>query len=261
MAIGNGHHLLTRFPFSAHVIEPRLAGMPTHAVERPERIEETASGYAAEFVIEVTGLDLENINSDAKQITEIISSIPGAKAVQMVTPTGIPQIKIDILWDRMAAFGIAPDEINRVITAIFRGIHVGELVIEENTIPVVLIFAGNITNSINELKQISLRSKNGQAFKLSDVTNIYFDTGKSKILRSGGKRIQAITANIEGRDIFNFEKEVKARIDKEITFFPGNYYTVLGSSTESGQSTTALIRNAIVALFFVTLIFVFITQI
>ncbi|GIR48291.1 MAG: hypothetical protein CM15mP58_03880 [Burkholderiaceae bacterium] len=67
-----------------------------------ERIEETASGYTAEFVIEVTGLDLENINSDAKKITEIISSVPGAKAVQMVTPTGIPQIKIDILWDRMA---------------------------------------------------------------------------------------------------------------------------------------------------------------
>ena len=99
-----------------------------------------------------------------------------------------------------------------------------------------------------------MRSKNGQAFKLSDVTNIYFDTGKSKILRSGGKRIQAITANIEGRDIFDFEKEVKARIDKEITFFPGNYYTVLGSATESGQSTSALIRNAIIALFFVTLI-------
>ena len=219
-----------------------------------ERIEETASGYVAEFVIEVTGLDLEKINSDAKKITEIISSVPGAKDVQMVTPTGIPQIKIDILWDRMAAFGIAPDEINRVITAIFRGIHVGELVIEENTIPVVLTFSGNIKNSINELKQLPLRSKNGQAFKLGDVTNIYFDTGKSKILRSGGKRIQAITANIEGRDIFNFEKEVKARIDKEITFFPGNYYTVLGSATESGQSTSALIRNAIIALFFVTLI-------
>ena len=219
-----------------------------------ERIEETASGYVADFVIEVVGLDLEKINTDAKKITDILTSIPGARDVQMVTPTGIPQIKIDILWDQMAAFGIAPDEINRVITAIFRGNHVGELIIEENKIPVVLTFSGNLKNSINELKQLPLRSKHGQAFKLGDVTNIYFDTGKSKILRSGGKRIQAITANIEGRDIFNFEKEVKARIDKEITFFPGNYYTVLGAATESGQSTSALIRNAIIALFFVILI-------
>ncbi|MEL0325617.1 MAG: efflux RND transporter permease subunit, partial [Burkholderiaceae bacterium] len=219
-----------------------------------ERIEETASGYVADFVIEVVGLELEKINTDAKKITDILTSIPGARDVQMVTPTGIPQIKIDILWDRMAAFGIAPDEINRVITAIFRGIHLGELVIEENKIPVVLTFSGNMKNSINELKQLPLRSKHGQAFKLGDVTNIYFDTGKSKILRSGGKRIQAITANIEGRDIFNFEKEVKAFIDKEITFFPGNYYTVLGSATESGQSISTLIRNAIIALFFVILI-------
>ena len=219
-----------------------------------ERIEETASGYVADFVIEVVGLELEKINTDAKKITDILTSIPGARDVQMVTPTGIPQIKIDILWDRMAAFGIAPDEINRVITAIFRGIHLGELVIEENKIPVVLTFSGNMKNSLNELKQLPLRSKHGQAFKLGDVTNIYFDTGKSKILRSGGKRIQAITANIEGRDIFNFEKEVKAFIDKEITFFPGNYYTVLGSATESGQSISTLIRNAIIALFFVILI-------
>ena len=219
-----------------------------------ERIEETASGYVADFVIEVVGVELEKINTDAKKITDILTSMPGARDVQMVTPTGIPQIKIDILWDRMAAFGIAPDEINRVITAIFRGIHVGELVIEENNIPVVLTFSGNLKNSLNELKQLPLRSKHGQAFKLGEVTNIYFDTGKSKILRSGGKRIQAITANIEGRDIFNFEKEVKARIDKEINFFPGTYYTVLGSATESGQSTSALIRNAIIALFFVTFI-------
>ena len=89
-----------------------------------------------------------------------------------------------------------------------------------------------------------MRSKNGQAFKLGDVTNIYFDTGKSKILRSGGKRIQAITANIEGRDIFDFKKEVKARIDNEIIFFPGNYYTVLGSATESSRSRSSSAARA-----------------
>ena len=32
-----------------------------------ERIEETASGYVADFVIEVVGLELEKINTDAKK--------------------------------------------------------------------------------------------------------------------------------------------------------------------------------------------------
>ena len=115
-------------------------------------------------------------------------------------------------------------------------------------------FRWKYKNSINELKQLPLRSKNGQAFKLGDVTNIYFDTGKSKILRSGGKRI-AITANIEGRDIFDFEKEVKARIDKEITFFPGKLLHRFRFCNGIGQSTSALIRNAIIALFFVILFY------
>ena len=53
-----------------------------------ERIEETASGYVADFVIEVVGLELEKINTDAKKITDILTSIPGARDVQMVTPTG-----------------------------------------------------------------------------------------------------------------------------------------------------------------------------
>ena len=219
-----------------------------------ERIEETASGYVADFVIEVVGLDLENINIDAKKITEVIRSIPGATDVQMVTPTGIPQIKIDILWDRIASFGVTPDEISKVIMAVFRGIPVGELVLGENKIPVVVTFAGNLRNNMNKLADIPLRSRTGQAFKLADVANIYFDTGKSKILRTGGKRVQAITANLVGRDIFDFEKEVRTQIEKEVNLSPGNYVSVLGSSTEASESTAALIRNAIIALFFVALI-------
>ena len=55
-------------------------------------------------------------------------------------------------------FWYTPDEINRVLLRFFEH-PVGELVVDENTIPVVLTFAGNIKNSINKLKRLPLRSK------------------------------------------------------------------------------------------------------
>ena len=92
-----------------------------------ERIEETVLGYTADFVVEIVGLDLEKIQNDAKKITQIMQKIQGAENVKMVAPSSTPQIKVDILWDKVSAFGLQADEVIRTISTVFHGIQVGEI--------------------------------------------------------------------------------------------------------------------------------------
>ena len=172
-----------------------------------ERIEETVSGYTADFVVEIVGLDLEKIQNDAKKITQIMQKIQGAENVKMVAPSSTPQIKVDILWDKVSAFGLQADEVIRTISTVFHGIQVGEINNNERIIPIIVTTTKKIKKDIENLKEVPFISKEGIKFRLKDISNIYFDTGRSKILRDGGKRIQAITTDINKRD-FLFSRGV-----------------------------------------------------
>ena len=212
-----------------------------------ERIEETVSGYTADFVIEIVGNNLEDIQSDAKKIVKILTEINGAHEIEMVSPPNIPQVKVEIKWDKLAALGMEPDEVIRVITTVFHGTQVAEIVQSFNTVPVVISFQDHVSKNVENIKKFSFKSANGTTYKLQDIANIYFTTGKSKILRNEGKRIQAITLNLSNRDFNDFDNEVKNQIKNKIKLSKGNYIVYRGSSTEYETMIKSLFINCLLA--------------
>lgn len=67
-----------------------------------------------------------------------------------------------------------------------------------------------------------VRAADGRLLPLSDVADIELTTGRYKILHRSARRVQTVTANVEGRDVAEFERDVRERIASRVKLTSGN---------------------------------------
>jgi len=212
-----------------------------------ERIEETVSGYAAEFVVEVFGNDLDLLDRDAAQIARVLRGIEGARDITIQSPPGTPQMVFQIDPARLSDRGLQMVEVLDLLRTFYGGIEVGQVVERGRTIPLVAIAGLEHRQALERAGQLRFQSPDGSLFRLADVAELRQANGRSKILHSGGKRVQTVTCNIEGRDVPGFVREVQAALAREVRPGSGNYLAVGGDATAAARARNDLLAHTALA--------------
>jgi Cu/Ag efflux pump CusA len=100
-------------------------------------------------------------------------------------------------------------------------------------------------DDITDIEKLPITTPEGKIIHLGQVAYIAQER-RSKILHQGGKRIQTITADIDQRDIGDFDRELKAKL-KTLKLNPGNYYEITGEAEANAKSQEELIVHSIIA--------------
>jgi Cu/Ag efflux pump CusA len=212
-----------------------------------ERIEETISGYAASHVINIYGKDLDALDRDAQAIAGVVSNIPGAADVLVQSPPGTPQLSIRLRPEKLAQWGMQPTDVLDTIRAAYESMPVAQVYQDNRVVSVSVLLGENWRNSINEINKLPIINNEGRLIHLSDIADVSQENGRSKILHMGAKRIQTVTANVQGRDIQSFTDELKSKIDKEVKLTSGNYLAFTGEAEEQAKSREDLIVHSALA--------------
>ena len=212
-----------------------------------ERIEETVSGYAAEFVIEIFGQDLDLLDRDANVLAQAIAQIPGAHDVTTQSQPGTPQLEFRLDPQRIAQKGLQTTEVLDLIRTFYGGMEVGQVVQEGRVIPLVTIAAPLQRSALNRIHQFRFPLADGGWFTLQDVADVRETNGRSKILRKDGKRVQTITCNISGRDMPSFVNDVKTVVAKT-GLAPGNFVDIGGDAVALSHARNELLTHAALAM-------------
>jgi Cu/Ag efflux pump CusA len=110
-----------------------------------------------------------------------------------------------------------------------------------------VLLGENWRNSIDEINKLPIINNEGRLIHLSDIADVSQENGRSKILHMGAKRIQTVTANVQGRDIQSFTDDIKSKIDKEVKLTAGNYLAFTGEAEEQAKSREDLIVHSALA--------------
>ncbi|MEY3862383.1 MAG: hypothetical protein RIR60_749, partial [Pseudomonadota bacterium] len=212
-----------------------------------ERIEETISGYTAAMVINVHGHDLDTLDNDARKIAGVLSGIKGASEVQIQSPPGTPELAIRLRPERLAVFGLQSLDVLENIQAAYEGVQATQIYQNNQIVSVNVMFNQVVRDDLREIGGLPLKNPDGKIVYLRDVADISQENGRSKILHAGAKRIQTITCNIEDRDLNSFAKEMKQRINTDITLSAGNFVTYTGEAEANAQSREDLIVQSMLA--------------
>ncbi len=212
-----------------------------------ERIEETISGYNAAVVINLYGKNLDTLDQDAIKVAQMLESIPGAKDIMLQSPPGNPQVSIKLLPEQLINFGISRADALDVIRAAYENLPVAQIYERMIPIDIAVTIEDDFKDDIEDIKKLPLTTSSGQVIQLSDIAQIYQQSGRSKILHQGGKRVQTITTNIDNYDLNDFVDNVKKGL-KELQIGSGNYYEITGEAQENARSREDLISHSLIAI-------------
>ena len=212
-----------------------------------ERIEETISGYAASTVINIYGNDLDALDRDAQKIVAVVNSTKGATDVLVQSPPGTPQAVIRLRPDALAKWGLQAVDVLDTIRAANESLPVSQVYFGSRVVGLSVVLTPDARDDIGDIGNIPLFNPEGKLLHLKDIAFITQENGRSKILHSGAKRIQTITANVQGRDVSSFNNEIRKRINQDIKLNNGNYLEFTGEAEANAQSQEDLIVHSLLA--------------
>ena len=232
-------------------IRALMAGTPGAAFSLKtfltERIEETVSGYTAPVVINVFGADLDRIEAAARDVARELAEVRGAADVQQQSPAGLPQITVALRRNDLRHWGLDAIEVLEIVRTAYQGDVVGQAY-EGNAVFNVIVILDPATRAhLTRLGDLPLRTPSGSYIRLAQVADVYETAGRYQVQHAGAQRVQAVTANVAGRDVASFVEAAKRKVAKEVTLPPGVYVAFEGAAETQARARADLLTYSALA--------------
>ena len=200
-----------------------------------ERLDETISGSTAPLTISVFGNDLDVIDEKARQIVDVVSSLPGAVGLAMQAPPGGPELSVRLRRQRLEQLGLTPHDVLDALQAAHQGVRVAQIYQGGRSVDVVVRLAQGASDPVLALSDLPLRNPEGALVPLRDVSDVVQTQGRSQILHTAGQRVQSISVHVRGRSVAQFTGDAQAAVARKISF-PRGIYAVFSGEAEARQA-------------------------
>jgi Cu/Ag efflux pump CusA len=223
-----------------------------------DRISETLSGETAQMVVNLSGPQLEALESAADQIQQAIASIEGVEDLRIPRKAKVPTVSLSLDNAALARYGLtAQDALDAVQTA-FAGTTIGQTYVGAQTVDVVVILAPAERDRVEQLANLLIGNSKARVL-LGNVASIKIAEGRSNIQHESAQR--RVTVNFNGseeRSLRDIVADVKARIS-ELKLPPAVYVSYAGRAEEerAGQIRLAFLTAIAIGLVVIVLALAF----
>ena len=210
-----------------------------------ERIYETISGYSSPVVVNIYGKDFHELDVKAREVSELIKTVEGSTDVQIRSPPGTPLIKIHLLLDNLAHYGLRPVDIMETVQLAYGGYVVGRFQDGSLVQNVRIILDASDRSRVGSLSGLPVKTPDGLIISLEDIAEIRQEEGRYNVLHQNAQRLQTVTANVSGRDVVSFMDEIKRRVLSEIEFDTHTVPEFTGAAIEQRRARGELVLHSI----------------
>jgi cobalt-zinc-cadmium resistance protein CzcA len=234
------------------------------------RTNELISGVRADVAVKIYGDDLDQLVRTAAQVQQVMGSIEGASDVKTEQVTGLPLLTVEPDRQALANYGLNPSVVQDTVATAIGGEEAGQLFEGDRRFDLVVrlpeevrqdpaaladlpIALGAGSAQLDESgREAAWRGGEARTVPLREVARIESQLGPNQINRENGKRRIVVTANVRGRDLGSFVRDLQAGIDARVRL-PEGYWLDYGGTFE--QLVSASQRLAVVVP--VTLVVIF----
>ncbi len=218
-----------------------------------QRVDEMVTGVRSQLAIKLFGDDLDQLIRLSEELARIVRTVPGAIDIRVERLSGQQTLTIDIDRQAIARYGINVADVNELIETAFGGNEVGQLFEGQRRYGIVVRYPAEYRNSVEAIRNSTLRSTDGTLVPLSAVARIGLVDSPPTISRESGQRRVVVGANVSGRDLGGFVQEVQRRVDRELAL-PEGYFLSWGGQFENMQramdTLMVIVPLTIAAIFF-----------
>lgn len=221
---------LEEIPGIEYEVEQPLAHMMSHML----------SGVNAQIAIKLFGDDLDLLRKKAEEIKQSIAEVPGLAPPVIEPQKLIPQLRIELNREQLAAYGLTPGHVNEFIETALNGKVTSTLLEGQRMFDLVVRFDDDFRTDFSKLHRLSLELPHGGRIPLSAVAKVYEAGGPNMISHERVKRRIAIRANATDRDLGSVVADIKQAVRAKVKL-PEGYFVEYGGQFEAQQEATRLI--------------------
>jgi len=197
-----------------------------------DNVEEAMSGVKGENSIKLFGDNLQDLESTANKMAEVMATVPGVEDLSVFGELGQPNLLVRVDRERAARYGILPADVNGVVQAAVGGQAVTQLLDGERRFDVVVRFLPQYRESIDAISNIPVSTSDGGRIPLKQVAEIVKQTGASFIYREDNARYIPVKFSVRGRDLQSTIAEAERKLSAQIHLPQGYHYEWAGEFQE-----------------------------
>ncbi len=251
-------------------VQAEVAKLPGNNYEFSQpiqlRFNELVSGVRADVAVKVFGDDMEVLNKTAREIEEVMKSIPGAAEVNVEQTSGLPMLTVNIDREKATRYGLNIADVQDTISTAVGGRTAGTLFEGDRRFDIMVRLPDQLRGDLESIRRLPIPLPANSAaatastrvsfIPLGEVASLDLAPGPNQVSREDGKRRVVVSANVRGRDLGSFVTEATAALDQKLKV-PTGYWTTWGGQFENLQSATQRLQIVVpVALLLVlTLLF------
>ena len=240
-------------------IRDRLSQIPKVAINVGQPIshliDHTLSGVSAQIAIKIVGPDLETLRAKAAETKSALEDVNGLVDLRIEQQALIPQLKIHVMREDAAKYGLSSGEVSELLESAFNGHTVGQVLEEQKFFDLFHRFDDASRASEEKMGQTIIKTMpDGRKVRLSEVADIYDTQGPNEISRENGQRRIVISANASGRDLGSLIAEIQSRISAKVQLPDGYYFNYGGQFQAQEEAAKRIALFGFLALIGIALI-------
>jgi CzcA family heavy metal efflux pump len=209
--------------------------------------------------VKLFGDDPVALNAAALATAKTLSGLKGIVDVKNgLNPSG-DALLIEVDPIKAAQEGMTPSGVTQQVAALAAGEVATTLPRGPKTVGVRVWMPPESREHVSNVQRLTIAAPDGHRFALSRVANFHEVRGQPEVSRDNLKRLVAVTARIEGRDLGSGVSAVRTALDRPGALPRGVYYTLGGLYEQQQIAFRGLIAvlAAAIALVFALLLFLY----
>ena len=201
------------------------------------RFNELLAGVRAELAIKIFGDDFDTLADIGKSVEAAIKNVEGIRDIQVEQTKGLPILTFVTKDRQLALYGITKENFQTQVANAIGGKNVGKFYQGDKRFDIKVRLPEVIREDIDSLQNLPINLPSGGYVPLSELAGIEMINGANQVNRENGKRRVVVTANVRGRDLGSFVRDIQVAIDAEAEI-PAGYWVEYGGTYQKLQSAS-----------------------
>ncbi|ATL45748.1 metal transporter [Chitinophaga caeni] len=224
------------------------------------RINMLSTGIRTDVGIKVYGQDLNEINQLAQEVKNALTGIEGVNDLYVEPITGGKYLDIQINREAIARYNLSIDDVNALIETALGGMRLTTTIEGRQRFSVNARFGQDARNSLSNIRQLQVQTKDYGPVPLSDLATIDWTDGPAMINSENALLRGTVLFNVRDRDLASTVQEAKDQLEKVMKKLPKGYFLEWSGQYENlihSERTLMLILPIVVLIIFACMYFAF----
>ena len=197
--------------------------------------------------VKIFGNDRIKLEEMSRKIASILSKIDGVDDVSNGIIAAGPYVNVLPDNAKLSQFGITSANLQYQLQTALEGNVVGSIQDREQFTNIRLLYPGNKTLDVNDIKNLQISMPNGRLKPIEQLATVKLIAGDAEINRENLQNMGVVSARLTKRDLGSAIKEIQKKVSAQITLPQGYSIVYAGAFAEQQKSFDELLIILIAA--------------